>query len=103
METRKARKHEVAPYVAIDRGVPAADLSGALMSRKAKHQALVAVSQYLTDEIERGVSFYETQAQKIDGRYLAQVEKLATRTKAKDPYWRSFSATRYNRALLHRR
>jgi hypothetical protein len=54
------------------------------MSRKPKHQALVAVSQYLTDEVERGVSFYETQAQKIDGRYLAQVEKLATRTKAKD-------------------
>lgn len=60
------------------------------MSRKAKHRALVAVSQYLTDKIERRVSFYETQAQKIDGRYLAQVEKLATRTKAKDPVLAEF-------------
>jgi hypothetical protein len=58
------------------------------MSRKAKHRALVAVSQYLTDKIERGVSFYETQAQRIDGRYLAQVEKLATRTQ--DPMLAEF-------------
>jgi len=44
------------------------------------------VTQHLIDEIERRVSFYEAQAQeKIYGRYLAQVEKLATRTKGKDP------------------
>jgi hypothetical protein len=34
------------------------------------------------------VSFYETQAHRIDGRYLAQVEKLATRTQ--DPMLAEF-------------
>jgi hypothetical protein len=42
----------------------------------------------LADKIERRVSLYETQAQKIDGRYLAQVDRLATRTK--DPVLAQF-------------
>jgi len=46
------------------------------------------VTQHLIDKIERRLSFLEAQAQKIDGRYLAQVEKLATRTK--DPVLAQF-------------
>jgi hypothetical protein len=39
------------------------------------------IAAYLKDKIERDVSFYETRISRVTPAYLAQVEKLAKRTK----------------------
>jgi hypothetical protein len=55
------------------------------------------LASYVADKIEMRLSFYETQLQRVDAKYLAQVEKLARRTSdaalantfryAVDPRW----------------
>lgn len=41
------------------------------------------LAEYLVGKIERQLEFYEHRARKIDGQYLAEVEKLARRIKDK--------------------
>jgi hypothetical protein len=43
----------------------------------------MTLAQYFREKIERQAQFYETHAARIDARYTAQVEKLATRTRDK--------------------
>jgi hypothetical protein len=37
------------------------------------------VTDYFSEKIERTCAFYEAQSRKIDAKYLAEVEKLASR------------------------
>jgi hypothetical protein len=46
------------------------------------------IEQYFGDKIEQAIRFYESRSKKIDGAYLAQVEKLAERSE--DLVWARF-------------